>query len=90
GSIQETKEEQKALGNTLIIGPSGSGKTVTQGFLMAQSKKFNPTQIIFDKDRGLEIYVRAEGGVYLPFKNGARTGCNPFQMEPCEDTYQLL
>ncbi|CAI2017030.1 VirB4 family type IV secretion/conjugal transfer ATPase [Salmonella enterica] len=90
GSIQETKEEQKALGNTLIIGPSGSGKTVTQGFLMAQSKKFNPTQIIFDKDRGLEIYVRAEGGVYLPFKNGARTGCNPFQMEPSEDTYQLL
>jgi type IV secretion system protein VirB4 len=26
--LQEEKEEQKALGNTLIIGPSGSGKTV--------------------------------------------------------------
>ncbi|PHM51283.1 VirB4 family type IV secretion/conjugal transfer ATPase [Xenorhabdus sp. KK7.4] len=89
-SIKESKEENKALGNTLIIGPSGSGKTVTQGFLMAQSKKFNPTQIIFDKDRGLEIYVRAEGGTYFPFKNGIKTGCNPFQLEPSEDAYQLL
>ncbi|EKO4043361.1 VirB4 family type IV secretion/conjugal transfer ATPase [Salmonella enterica] len=89
-SIKEEKEEQKALGNTLIIGPSGSGKTVTQGFLMAQSKKFNPTQIIFDKDRGLEIYVRAEGGVYLPLKNGVRTGFNPFQIEPTEENIQFL
>lgn len=75
------KSEQKALGNTVIIGPSGSGKTVLQGFLMSQSKKFNPTQVIFDKDRGLEIYVRAEGGVYLALKNGVSTGFNPFQLE---------
>jgi len=29
------------------------------------------TQVIFDKDRGLEILVRALGGEYLPLKNGA-------------------
>lgn len=86
----EAKEEQKALGNTLIIGPSGSGKTVVQGFLMSQSKKFNPTQVIFDKDRGLEIYVRAGGGVYLPLQNGVPTGFNPFQMAPSEDNLLFL
>ncbi len=86
----EGKEEQKALGNTLIIGPSGSGKTVVQGFLMSQSKKFNPTQVIFDKDRGLEIYVRACGGVYLPLMNGEPAGFNPFQLEPTEDNLLFL
>nr|WP_067297065.1 VirB4 family type IV secretion/conjugal transfer ATPase [Marinobacterium profundum] len=91
-AVQEMddKEEQKALGNTLIIGPSGSGKTVVQGFLMSQSKKFNPTQVIFDKDRGLEIYVRASGGGYLPLKNGVTTGFNPFQMEPTEANLLFL
>ncbi|GGO83789.1 hypothetical protein GCM10011348_28390 [Marinobacterium nitratireducens] len=76
----DVQDEQKALGNTLIIGPSGSGKTVLQGFLMSQSKKFNPTQVVFDKDRGLEIYVRASGGVYLTLRNGEPTGFNPFQL----------
>ncbi len=80
-ALDDNKSEQKALGNTLIIGPSGSGKTVVQGFLMSQSKKFNATQIIFDKDRGLEIFVRASKGVYSALKVGEPTGFNPFQME---------
>jgi len=86
----EAQEEQKALGNTLIIGPSGSGKTVVQGFLMSQSKKFKPTQVIFDKDRGLEIYVRASKGVYLPLQNGVPTGFNPFQLDPTEENLLFL
>ena len=89
-AVKEDKEEQKALGNTLIIGPSGSGKTVVQGFLMAQSKKFKPTQVIFDKDRGLEIFVKANAGVYLPILTGEPTGFNPFQMEPNEDNLLFL
>ncbi|MCL1079451.1 VirB4 family type IV secretion/conjugal transfer ATPase [Parashewanella spongiae] len=75
------KDEHHALGNTLIIGASGSGKTVLQGFLVSQSKKLTPTQIIFDKDRGLEIYVRACSGLYLPLQMGKPTGFNPFQLE---------
>ena len=35
------------------------------------------TQVIFDKDRGLEILVRALGGEYLPLKSGTPTGFNP-------------
>ena len=75
------KDEHHALGNTLIIGASGSGKTVLQGFLISQSKKFHPTQIIFDKDRGLEVYVRACRGLYLPLQMGKPTGFNPFHLE---------
>ncbi|MBM7073195.1 VirB4 family type IV secretion/conjugal transfer ATPase [Shewanella sp. 202IG2-18] len=75
------KDEHHALGNTLIIGASGSGKTVLQGFLISQSKKFEPTQIIFDKDRGLEVYVRACDGLYLPLQMGKSTGFNPFQLQ---------
>lgn len=89
-AISESPDESKALGNALIIGPSGSGKTVLQGFMMSQSRKFNPTQVLFDKDRGLEIYVRAEKGVYFPLKNGVPTGFNPFQMEPSEDLVMFL
>ncbi|CAK7035283.1 MAG: Type IV secretion system protein virB4 [Bacteroides sp.] len=81
----EAKEEQKALGNTIIIGPAGSGKTVLQGFLLAQSDKFGAKQFIFDKDRGLELFVRASGGSYLPLKNGERTGFNPFKRLPINE-----
>lgn len=88
--LLEKKEEQKALGNTLIIGPSGSGKTVVQGFLMSQAKKFRPTQVIFDKDRGLEIFVRASGGIYSPLKTGEPTGFNPFQLVPNEANMLFL
>jgi type IV secretion system protein VirB4 len=80
----------RALGNTLIIGPSGSGKTVIQGFLMSQSRKFKPRQIIFDKDRGLDIYVRASGGSYLTLKNGENTGFNPFHLKHNTDTIVFL
>ena len=38
------------------------------------------TQVIFDKDRGLEILVRALGGEYCPLKNGVPTGFNPLQL----------
>jgi type IV secretion system protein VirB4 len=38
------------------------------------------TQVVFDKDRGLEILVRALGGTYLPLKNGIATGFNPLRL----------
>lgn len=75
------KEDEKVSGNTLIIGATGSGKTVLQGFLLSQSEKYNPTQIIFDKDRGLEIYVRASNGSYWDLRVGKRTGFNPLQLD---------
>jgi type IV secretion system protein VirB4 len=67
-------------GHTFICGPTGSGKTVFIGFLVVMLERQGVTQIIFDKDRGLEILVRALGGEYLPLSNGIPTGFNPLQL----------
>jgi len=70
----------KDTGHTFICGPTGSGKTVFIGFLIAMLDRQGVTQVIFDKDRGLEILVRALGGEYLPLSSGAPTGFNPLQL----------
>ncbi|HEY1312730.1 MAG TPA: VirB4 family type IV secretion/conjugal transfer ATPase, partial [Steroidobacteraceae bacterium] len=71
---------RKDTGHTLICGPTGSGKTVFIGFLLAMLDAQGATQVVFDKDRGLEILVRAMGGDYLPLKSGVATGFNPLQL----------
>ena len=38
--------------------------------------------VAFDKDRGMEVAIRAMGGRYLPLKSGEPAGFNPFQCEP--------
>lgn len=81
---------KRLLGNTLFIGKSGTGKTVTLGFMIAQAQKFNPTIVTFDKDRGMEIAVRAMGGRYLPLKKGVASGFNPFQLEPTPGNMSFL
>ena len=55
----EDSEGERLLGNTLILGQSSAGKTVLLGFLLAQAQKYRPTVVAFDKDRGLEIAIRA-------------------------------
>jgi type IV secretion system protein VirB4 len=71
---------RKDTGHTFICGPTGSGKTVFIGFLIAMLARQGATQVIFDKDRGLEILVRALGGEYQPLKNGQPTGFNPLRL----------
>jgi type IV secretion system protein VirB4 len=70
---------RKDTGHTFICGPTGSGKTVFVGFLLAMLSRQGVTQVVFDKDHGLEILVRALGGTYLPLKNGTPTGFNPLK-----------
>ena len=69
------------LGNFTVIGPSGSGKTVLLNFLAAQAQKFAPRTVLFDKDRGAEIFIRAAGGHYAALRPGQPTGFNPLQLE---------
>ncbi len=71
---------QGDLGNFVIIGPSGSGKTVVLNFLVAQAQKFQPRTVLFDKDRGAEIFLRSIGGAYDVIRSGRPTGFNPLQM----------
>ncbi len=72
---------RRDTGHTFICGPTGSGKTVFLGFCLCLLLKHGATQVVFDKDRGLEILVRALGGQYVAFRRGVATGCNPLQLE---------
>jgi type IV secretion system protein VirB4 len=81
---------RRDVGHTFICGPTGGGKTVIIGFLISMLTKFGATQVIIDKDRGLEILVRALGGEYLPLKNGVPTGCNPLQLRPTPANVDFL
>jgi type IV secretion system protein VirB4 len=68
------------LGNFSVIGPSGSGKTVVMNFLAAQAQKFSPRTILFDKDRGAELFIRGIGGQYDRISAGQPTGFNPLAL----------
>ncbi|WP_086616686.1 VirB4 family type IV secretion/conjugal transfer ATPase [Erythrobacter tepidarius] len=68
------------LGNFSVIGPSGSGKTVVMNFLAAQAQKFRPRTILFDKDRGAELFIRGIGGRYDRIAPGLPTGFNPLSL----------
>jgi type IV secretion system protein VirB4 len=81
---------RKDTGHTFICGPTGSGKSVFIGFLTAALERRGVTQVLFDKDRGLEILVRALGGVYLALKNGEPTGFNPLQLPPTAQNVEFL
>jgi type IV secretion system protein VirB4 len=81
---------RKDTGHTFICGPTGSGKTVFIGFLVAMLERQGATQIVFDKDRGLEILVRALNGEYLDLKHGAPTGFNPLQLAPTPAHVEFL
>ena len=73
---------RRDVGHVAGVGPVGTGKTTFLGFcLLNISNRFDATQVIFDKDEGLHILVRALGGRYLPLRNGEPTGCNPLQLD---------
>ncbi len=71
---------QGDLGNFTVIGPSGSGKTVVMNFLAAQAQKYDPRTILFDKDRGAEVFIRGIGGTYSRIASGHPAGFNPLSL----------
>lgn len=82
--------DKKLLGNTMVTGKSGVGKTATVAFGVTQAQKFGASMVLFDKDRGMEIAVRALGGRYFPLRMGEGSGFNPFQMEPTPANISFL
>ena len=51
---------QRTSGLILVTGPTGSGKTALLNFLCAQARKFKGRLFYFDRDRGAEIFLRAD------------------------------
>lgn len=72
---------KRDLAITLLTGQSGTGKTATQNFLSCMAEKFCATGIYFDKDRGSEIFILANGGKYFSLQTGKATGFNLFSLE---------
>ena len=81
---------QGDLGNFTLIGPSGSGKTVLLNFLAAQAQRFAPRTVLFDKDRGAEMFIRGIGGRYERIVPGAETGFNPLALPDSAQTRAFL
>ncbi len=75
------KAGERTVGHTLVLGQTGSGKTLGTAFLIAQGRRTGCRVIVFDKDRGLEMPVRAMGGAYSAVRLGEATGFNPFAAE---------
>lgn len=68
-------------GHTLILGATGTGKTTLQSALTAFVQRFDPAMFVLDKDRGMDIFIRALDGDYFAIEEGRPTGINPFQFE---------
>jgi len=81
---------RKDVGHTLLRGPTGSGKTVLIGFLISMLTRQGVTQVVIDRDRGLEVLVRALEGEYLSLRNGRPTGFNPLQLPNTPDHEEFL
>lgn len=88
--LTEDARGKRYLGNGLILGKSGTGKTSLAGMLVSQSEKFGVSVVVYDKDRGMEILIKALGGKYYAFKHGVSSGLNPFQLEPTEKNLSFL
>ena len=78
-------------GHTTIIGGNGSGKSVFMGFMDSQLSRFGGKSFFFDRDRGLELYVRACDGAYYafnPIKNKIKL--NPFKLKDTPENRAFL
>ncbi|MAZ38491.1 MAG: hypothetical protein CMF49_10195 [Legionellales bacterium] len=79
-------KENPSKGHYIIIGGNDSGKTATIAGFDAQFSRYAGRSIFFDRDRGLEIYVRACGGFYSVLSPEQPENCqfNPLQLDDTE------
>jgi len=88
-SSAESAASRRDTGHTFLCGPTGSGKTVFIGLLVCVLARRGITQVVFDKDQGLEILVRALDGEYWPLRNGHPTGFNPLQLPDSPESLEF-
>ena len=88
-------KNHRDLANTMVVGKSGGGKTVLEMMMLAQATKFDQegdpaTFILFDKDLGASVGVRALDGKYYPLKKGVASGFAPLKLEPTKANISFL
>lgn len=81
---------RRDTGHTFICGPTGSGKSVLVGFFITLLSQQDVTQIVIDKDHGLEILVTGLGGEYRSLEIGVPTGLNPLRLESSPENVDFL
>jgi len=76
-------KDNPSKGHTMMTGGNNSGKTVTLCFLDAQMNRYGGRTFAFDRDRGMEIYIRASGGYYaiLSPDHADSIAFNPLQLD---------
>lgn len=77
-------------GHTVLIGPTNAGKTVIMSTINTLMQKYQIRSFLFDRNYGMEIYVRAMGGVYHRLEPGIPTGWNPCQLTDTPKNRQFL
>lgn len=68
------------VGNSIFIGPMGGGKTLMLSAILAFTMKYGGWRFVFDKDRGMEVIVRALGGSYNILEPGTPSGMAPLKL----------
>jgi len=77
-------------GHTLLIGPSNAGKTVIMTTIASMYRKHGIRSIFFDRNRGCEIFIRANHGIYNRLLPGEATHWNPCQLKDIPKNRQFL
>lgn len=80
-NIGENNVGEAVAGHTLILGATGTGKTTLQSAMTVFVQRFSPAMFCLDKDRGMDIFIRALDGDYFAIEENNPTGINPFQFE---------
>jgi len=76
--------------HTFICGPTGSGKTVLAALLISTLVNRQITQVVFDKDQGLQRLVDSLGGRYEIFKSDGQVRLNPLSLPDTAQNRQFL
>ncbi len=76
-------------GHTLVFGANNAGKTVLLSFLATQLQRYQGQLFVFDRNRGMEIVVRALGGQYTVLSPSQSVRLNPFQLPDSVATRQF-
>lgn len=80
---------QPVAGHLLLLGATGAGKTTFEGASATFIQRFYPSLFVIDYNCSTELFVRAFGGQFFEFVEGAYTGLNPFQIGN-EDDIELM